>query len=141
MALYNHTTRLFADGAVSIADIKVMLVDNTYTFSAAHANISSVTGGTSAEVSGNGWTAGGMTPANLAVTTVTTDDAMLDGDDLGPTATGGNIGPAYGLVVYDSDSGNVLKYHNFGGPKTADEGEPFNVRWDAAGIINWTYTA
>lgn len=133
--LYNHAAKLFANGEVNLADLKLMLLNN-HSFSAAHTNISSIEAD---EVSGAGWDAGGEAIANAAVTTVNTDEAKLDADDVSVTATGGNIGPADGAVIYQDSVGEEypLVYIDFEGEQTAGEGTPFNVNWNAAGIISW----
>lgn len=137
--LYNHTTKLFAAGEVDLTSLKAMLLndDATALFNATQTNVSSVS---SAEVDGAGWTTGGEAIGNAAVTVVTTNDAKLDGDDITVTATGSAIGPAESLVVYDSDSGNLLAFVDFGEAKTADDGTDFKVTWHANGIIAWTYS-
>lgn len=137
MDFYNHTKQLFANGDVAIANLKVMLT-NGYTFDAAQTALTQVT---AAEVSGNGWPAGGKAIANAAVTVVTTNDAKLDGDDISVTATGGDIGPADGLVVVDATNSRPLFHHAFGSAQTAGDGTPFNITWDAAGIVTWTDAA
>lgn len=134
ISLYNHTAKLFSNGDVSLAGLKFMLTDG-YTFAATE---TAMTNATAAEVSGNGWDLGGEAIASAAVTTVTTNDAKLDGSDISVTASGGAIGPADGGVI--TDGTYPLAYVAFGEAKTADEGTPFNVNWNADGIITWTVT-
>ena len=136
MALYNHTPRLFADGAVDLANLHVILT-NGYVFDATETGLTAVN---AAEVSGNGWPVGGAAITTPAVTTVTSNDAKLDGDDISITATGGDIGPADGLVVVDQTNNTPLKHFGFAS-KTAGDGTPFNVTWGTAGIITWTNAA
>jgi hypothetical protein len=142
---YNHTAKLFANNEVSLADLKVMLLDGGATFDATDTSIDDLAGSDvpprANEVSGGGWTAGGEAVASAAVTTVTTDDAMLDGVDIDVMATGDDIGPADFAVLYDRDSGNVLAFYDFEGSKTAPEGAPFRIIWHANGLVRWTYTA
>src|SRR3569623_1469733 len=102
MSLYDHTVKLIVNKEVTFTSLKVKLLDNTATFSASQTTVASVDGSGAKEVSGNGWTTGGITLANVAVTQVTTNDAMLDADDVAVTASGGSIGPAYAALVYDS---------------------------------------
>lgn len=136
VTLYNHTAKLFANGEVDLSALKVMLTSG-YSFSAAHTAISSVTG---SQVSGNGWTSGGELVGSAAVTTVTTNDAKLDGDDISKTATGGAIGPATAAVLYDATSSKPLAHIDFGATKQADDTTDFKVVWNASGILTWTYT-
>lgn len=137
--LYNHTTKLFANGDVSLADLKVMLLDDDATalFDATDTDMSGLTG---AEVSGFGWTAGGEPIANAAITTVTTNDAKLDGDDISVTATGGLIGPAKSLAIFDDASSKPLGFVDFGQDEAAGDTTDFKIAWNAAGILTWTYT-
>lgn len=135
VSLYNHTAKLFANKEVTFTTLKLMLLNNSASFNAAHTAISSLS---SNEVSGNGWTAGGITLANVAVTTVTTNDAMLDADDVSVTASGGDIGPAYAAVLYDSTSSKPLAYIDFGGLKQAGVGTPLLFQWSASGLLGWT---
>jgi hypothetical protein len=142
---YNHTAKLFANGEVSLADLKVMLLNDGAAFDAADTSIDDVAGADVSpranEVFGGGWTEGGEAVDNAAVTTVTTDDAMLDGDDIDVTATGADIGPADFAVLYDSSSGNVLAFYDFEGSQTAPDGKSFGIVWHANGLVRWTYTA
>lgn len=135
ISLYNHTPKLFANGEVDLTAIKLMLLNNSATFTAAHTDISSISGN---EVSGSGWSSGGELLSGVAVTAVTTNDAKLDADDVSVTATGGNIGPAYKAVVYDATGSFPLAFIDFGGSQEAGNGTAFLVTWNASGIITWT---
>jgi len=134
MDFYNHTRKLFAAGDVDEANLKVMLVGAGYTFAATETALTAIT---AAEVSGNGWTLGGIAIATSAVTAVGAD-AKLDGDDISVTASGGDIGPATALVVVDVTSSAPLFHYSFPSSQTAGDGTPFNVTWDASGIATWT---
>jgi hypothetical protein len=137
VSLYNHTAKLFANGDVDLAAIKVMLLDATATFTASHTAISSISGD---EVSGNGWDVGGELLASAAVTTTTTNDATFDAADLSVNASGGAIGPAIAACIYDDTGNYPLFYVDFGESKTADSGTPFVFTWNASGIVTWTVT-
>lgn len=139
---YDHTEQLFASGSVTLSTLKVQLLSASASFTASHTALTSVNNSGAYEVSGNGWTAGGETIANVAVTTVTTNDAKLDGDDISVTATGGDIGPASGAVVYDdTDASDApLFFIDFDGAQTAGVGTDFIISWNASGIKTWTYT-
>lgn len=134
--LYNHTTKLFANGDVDITGLKVILT-NGYTFDATETALTAIL---AAEVSGNGWDAGGEPVAGEVVSIVTTNDAKLDMDDVSVTATGGAIGPATGAALVDATNSKPLAYIAFGETKQADVGTPFLVVWNASGVITWTYT-
>lgn len=142
--LYDQTAKLFANGEVSMADLKFMLLSSGASFDATDADIDDVAGTPGPtranEVFGNGWTEDGEDLASAAVTVVTTNDAKLDANDIEVTATGGAIGPTDYGVIYDSDSGNVLVFVDFDGSKEAGETTDFKVIWNASGIVTWTYT-
>lgn len=138
ISLYNHTAKLFANGEVNIANLKLMLVGSGYTFAATE---TVMTNALAQQVSGNGWTSGGEALASAAVTVTTTNDATLDATDISVTASGGDIGPATGGVIYEDDVTDVpLFYINFDGSKTAGVGTAFKVTWNASGIATWTVT-
>ncbi len=139
MSLYDHTVKLIVNKEVTFTSLKVKLLDNTATFSASQTTVASVDGSGAKEVSGNGWTSGGITLANVAVTQVTTNDAMLDADDVAVTATGGSIGPAYAALVYDSVSSKPLMYIDFGQEQSAGSTTDFKIVWDATGLIKLSY--
>lgn len=130
MNRYNHTRRLFMSGGVDIANLKIMLL-NGHTFDPTNTDM---TGITPNEVSGNGWAAGGELLNNAAVTTVDTSSARLDADDISVTATGGEIGPADMLVIYDATNNAPLYNYEFPSSQTAGVGTPFNVTISASGI-------
>lgn len=138
---YNHTARKFLAQQVSLTSLKVMLLAAGTTFNATHTTLNQVAGaGHTAEVANGGWAVGGQAFANCAVTTVTTDDARLAGDDIRVRATGGIIGPASALVVYDdADASDApLFFVEFSEPVYAGEGTDFLV---PGVILNLTYAA
>lgn len=137
ITLYNHATKLLANKEVDLTALKVMLLNTSGAFDATDTDITDVS---TNEVDGSGWTTGGETLANVAVTTVSTNDAKLDADDVEVTATGGAIGPAEYAVIYDSASGDLIAFIDFDGAKEAGETTPFKIVWSANGIVTFTYT-
>lgn len=131
MNLYNHTRNLIQSGAVDLDALRVMLVSTQYSFSASATNMAGIT---AEEISGNGWPAGGPLIANVTSTVTDTNASALDGDNISVTATGGDIGPAAGLVVWDATNDRPLFYYEFPEPQTAGAGTDFNVTWHADGI-------
>lgn len=144
IALYNHTTKLLGNKEVSFSDLKFMLLDDGASFDATDTSIDDVAGAASPsranEVHGNGWTEGGEALTSAAWTTVSTNDAKFDADDIEAVATGGPIGPADYGVIYDSDSDKVLAFIDFEGEKEAGETTDFKVVWHSDGIFTFTYT-
>lgn len=137
---YNHTPRLIANQEVAVASLKVMLLSASAAYTAANTTLDQVAGVNTPpranEVSGNGWTAGGMALANEAWTTVTTNDTKFDATDLSVTASGGDIGPARYAVVFDDAHASKapLYFVDFGESRTAGDGTPFVFVWHADGL-------
>lgn len=138
---YNHTLKKIANKEFTLSTLKVMLLNQAAVtgFDASNTTLTQVLTGAQDEVSGNGWTAGGETIANVAVSTVTTNDAALDGDDISKTASGGSIGPAYGAVIYDdTDASDApLAMIDFGQSEEAGDTTDFKVIWPTGGIITF----
>ena len=113
--------------------IKVMLCTSAYTPDQdAHIYKSSVTG----EVSGTGYTAGGITLTNKTMTyDSATNTIKLDADDI--TWSTSTITARY-AVIYDAtgtDSTSVLLgYVDFGTDQISSAGN-FTITWDPAGIF------
>lgn len=142
ISLYDHTAKLFANGDVTLSTLKVQLLSASASFTASHTALTSVNNSGAYEVDGNGWTTGGETLANVAVTVTGTNDAKLDADDVSVTATGGSVGPASYAVIYDdTDASDApLAFIDFDGAQEAGVGTDFKITWNANGIITWTYT-
>jgi hypothetical protein len=133
ISLYNHTAKLFADGSNAVGDTYKVKLFSAATFNATHTT-ETAAGGT--EISGNGYTTGGATLAGVAVTTVTTNDAMFDANDVTWSASGGSIAAAYGRV-YNSTDSTPLAFIDFGGTETAGDGTDFKIVWNASGIFTF----
>ena len=139
--LYDHTLRLA--GSLDLTNLRIMLLDNTATFARANTALVDVAGAAHAkEIDGNGWTTGGEFLANVEWKTVTTNDAILDCDDISVVASGGMIGPAYAAVFYDDahPSDAPLIYVDFGEAVSAGEATPFLLTISANGLFRHDYT-
>lgn len=137
ISLYNHTSRLFANGSNAAADTYKLKLYSAATFSAADTALSSVTG--TEATTGTGYTAGGQALANVAVTTVTTNDARFDADDVTWTASGGSIDASYAILYNDTDANDPpLAFIDFDGAQSAGDGTDFKVVWNANGIFTFT---
>lgn len=133
---YNHTAKLFNNNEIDLTQLKVRLRNGT-TFTATDTVISDLNG---SEVDGNGWTTGGESLANAAVTTVNTNGAMLDADDIAVEASGGDIGPADSYVIIDDTDADpqVLWHIAIGTSKTAGSGTEFQINISTNGIMRIT---
>lgn len=137
ISLYNHTAKLFADGSNAAADTYKVMLCTAATFSAANTTLAGVT---KTEVAnGNGYTTGGATLANVAVTTVTTNDAKFDADDVTWTASGGAITASYAIIYNDTDANDPpLAFIDFGQSESAGTTTDFKIVWNASGIFTFT---
>ncbi len=136
ISVYNHTARLFASGANAAADTYKVMLCSAATLDATNTTLAGIT---KTEVSGNGYTAGGATLANVAVTTTTTNDATFDADDATWTASGGSIAASYAILYNATDSGSPpLAFIDFGGSESAGDGTQLKLTWSASGIFSFT---
>jgi hypothetical protein len=137
ISLYNHTAKLFADGSNAVGDTYKVKLYATATFDATNTQLSGVTG--TEATTGTGYTAGGATLANVAVTTVTTNDAKFDADDVTWTASGGSITASYAIIYNDTDANDPpLAFIDFDGSQSAGDGTDFKIVWNANGIFTFT---
>lgn len=108
--------------------IKVMLLDDNHSFSAANNVIGDVSGN---EISGSGYSAGGQALSNKGVTQA--DTTKFDADD---TAWTSATFSAYHAVLYDDDIGtdDLICSVDFSGEQAVVSGT-FTIQWHANGII------
>ena len=137
ISVYNHTATKFADGSFAVGDTYKVKLLTAATFDATNTTLAA-TGGT--EVAGaNGYTTSGQALANVAVSTVTTNDAKFDADDVTWTTSGGNLTASYGILFNDTDANDPpLAFIDFGGSQTAGDGTQFKIVWNASGIFTFT---
>lgn len=135
--IYNSFKRDIMNGSIDLDTdtIKVALVTSTYTPNQdTHTKFSDITN----EVSGTGYTAGGATLANKAVTADNTDnEGVFDADDV--TWSTSTI-TARGAVLYKSRGGaasadELICYIDFTTDKSSTAGN-FTLQWNSEGIIN-----
>jgi hypothetical protein len=137
ISLYNHTAKLFAEGSNAAADTYKVKLYSAATFDATNTQLSGITG--TEATTGTGYTAGGATLANVAVTTVTTNDAKFDADDVTWTASGGPITASYAVIYNDTDANDPpLAFIDFDGSQSAGDGTDFKIVWNANGIFTFT---
>lgn len=141
--LYNHTAQLFASGTCIAGDTyKMMLLNSSASFNAAHTALTTVSNAGAYEVYGNGWTQGGETLANVAITTVTTNDAKFDADDVLKAITGGSLGPYSAYVLFNDTDANdpPLAFVTLTAAQTVADGGVAGAIWNTDGIFKWTVT-
>lgn len=108
--------------------IKVMLLDNSHSFTATHNQKSEIVAN---EINGTGYTAGGEALASKAVTQgATTKWDAADVEWTNATFT------AYHAVIYDDTLTNddLIASIDFGGAKSVSDGT-FKIQWHANGIV------
>lgn len=136
VSVYNHTAKRFADGSNAVADTYKVMLCSAATFDATNTTLAGIT---KTEISGNGYTAGGATLANVVVNTVTTNDAAFDADDATWTASGGAITASYGILYNSTDANSPpLAMIDFGGSQSAGDTTQFKIVWNASGIFTFT---
>lgn len=108
--------------------IKCMLLDNSHAFTATDNVIGDVSAN---EVAGAGYTAGGATLANKAVTQAAT--TKFDADDTEWTSASFT---AYHAILWDDTiaTDDLICSIDFGGAKTVTAGT-FTIQWHTDGII------
>lgn len=137
ISLYNHTSRRFGDGSNAVADTYKVKLLTAATFDASHTTLAA-TGGTEV-ASGNGYTTGGATLAGVTVTTVTTNDAMFDANDVTWTAGASALAASYGILYNSTDTDSPpLAFIDFGGSQSAPAGTDFKLVWNPSGIFTFT---
>ena len=137
ISLYNHTAARFADGSNAVGDTYKVMLCTAATFNAADTTLAGVT---KTEVAnGNGYTTGGATLSGVAVTTVTTNDAKFDANDVTWSASGGAITASYAILYNDTDANDPpVAFIDFGGSESAGDGTDFKIIWNASGIFTFT---
>jgi hypothetical protein len=120
-----------------VGDTYKLMLCTAATFNAANTTLAGIT---KTEVAGaDGYTTGGATLANVAVTTVTTNDAKFDADDVTWSATGSGITASYAILYNDTDADDPpVAFIDFGGSESAASGTDFLIVWNASGIFTWT---
>lgn len=137
--LFNHTAKLFAEGANAAADTYKLKLYSALTADLTDTTLAEVDATGTEATAGTGYTAGGQALTNVAITTVTTNDAQFDADDVTWTASGGSIAAAYGVIYNDTDANDPpLAVIDFDGTQTAGDGTDFRVVWNANGIFTFT---
>lgn len=137
ISLYNHTAKRFAEGSNAVGDTFRVKLLTVATFNATHTTLAA-TGGTEV-ANANGYTTGGATLANVTVTTVTTNDARFDADDVTWSASGGALTASYGILYNDTDTDDPpVAFIDFDGSQSAGDGTDFKIVWNASGIFTFT---
>jgi hypothetical protein len=140
--LYNHTVNRFTNGLNASGDSYIINLYSAFTFNAANTTKAAAESGATQLATANGYTQNAKALESVTLNLVTTNDSSFDAADVSWTASGGAIGPArYALIYNDTDADDPpLVYIDLGENKTADAGTPFNVTFNASGIVLFSYT-
>lgn len=137
---YNNFVRdAFAGDVHLTTDVFKAILTNGYTFNASHVDLTNITGELP---TGNGYTAGGQTISNITLNFVS-PKTKWDCDDLIWSASGGDIGPYDGLVIYSYSSTTptakrLVLYADFGGSTSTPDGQDLLVTFGSDGIASFT---
>lgn len=135
--VYNQFKSKLMTGAYNLGaagnTIRIALMNNSHSFVAENDVWSDVSAN---QISGTGYTAGGATLANKAVSIDDTDDeGVFDADDVSWTSASFT---AYHAVLYNASVTNDLILSiDFGGQQTVTAGT-FTIQWNTEGILNLT---
>jgi len=140
--LYNHTVNRFTNGLNASGDSYIINLYSAFTFNAANTTKAAAESGATQLATANGYTQNAKALESVTLNLVTTNDSAFDAAGVSWTASGGAIGPArYALIYNDTDADDPpLVYIDLGENKTADDGTPFNVTFNASGIVLFSYT-
>jgi hypothetical protein len=141
VTVYDHTTARFLNGANAVGDSYKINLYSTLPANATATTKAAAESGATQIGTANGYTQNTKTLTGVAVTTVTTNDAKFDADDVSWTASGGSIAAAFAMVYNDTDTDDPPVFRiDFDGTITALDGIPFVIEWNASGIFTVTYT-
>ena len=141
--VYNHTTALVAGQAIDKSNLKAMLLTSLASFVATDTTVDAVAGvgpTRANEFYGNGWAQGGPTVGSVVASTITTNDAKLSGAQISVTASGGEIGPARYVLLYDATNLKPLILYDLGQDEHAGDTTDFKFTFDLAGGSNAIFT-
>lgn len=137
VSLYNQAAKLFAEGSNAVADSYKVKLYTSATFDATNTTLAGITG-TEATTT-TGYTAGGKALTTVTVTTVTTNDAKFDADDVVWTASGGSITASYAVLYNATDANSPpIAFIDFGGSQSAGDTTDFKIVWNVNGIFSFT---
>jgi hypothetical protein len=140
--LYNHTVNRFINGLNASTDSYIINLYSAFSFDATDTTKVLAEGGATQLSTANGYTQNNKALASVTLNLVTTNDGVFDAADVSWTASGGAIGPArYAMIYNDTDADKPpVVYIDLEENKNADAGTPFNITFNASGIVLFSYT-
>jgi len=140
VSIYNHTAQRFASGANASTDTYKVMLCTAATFDATNTTLASVT--RTEVASGNGYTTTGASLASVTASTVTTNDAKFDANDVSWTVpAAGTLTASFGILYNDTDANDPpVAFIDFDGSQSATDGSIFQIIWNASGIFTFSVT-
>ncbi len=139
ITLYPNFKLKAVDGTMDLDShtYKIILMNSSHTFNSAHTQLSDVTANQIATA--NGYTQNDKALGSITLTN-TAGVIKWDAADVAWTATGGSIAANFAVVYNDTTAGDllVLSMAFDGGEQEAGSGTPFNIIWNANGILTLT---
>jgi hypothetical protein len=134
---YDHTALRFANGSNVAGDTYKVMLCTAATFDATDTTLAGITKTEVAEA--NGYTTGGETLSNVAITAASTNGAKFDADDVTWSASPGPITAEFAIIYNDTDADDPpLAFIDFGEEESAANGTDFLLVWSASGIFTWS---
>ena len=132
---YNHTLQRFWSGESRPDAIYKINLYSAFTFNAAATTKAQAEVGCTQIATAFGYVQDAKTLTGVVVTQ-SGNDCYFDADDVSWTASAGNISATHALLFNDSGLNDppVLSI-DFDGTAAAPDGAPFQIIWNAAGII------
>lgn len=135
--VYNNFKAELMNGSYNLGSggntLKLALLNNSHSFVAENDVFSDVSAN---QISGTGYTAGGATLTNQAVSIDDTDDeGVFDADDVSWTTA--SFTAYHGVLYNTSVTNDLILSIDFGGAQTVTAGT-FTIQWNAEGILNLT---
>lgn len=136
ITLYPNFKLKVTDGTMDLDShvYKIILLNSSHSFNAAHTTLADITANQIATA--NGYTQNDKTLASVTLN-LSSGTVKWDAADVTWTATGGNITASYAAIYNDSTTGDLLvaSIAFDGGEESAGPGTPFNIAWNANGIV------
>lgn len=135
---YNHTAARLAAGVSPATNTFKVNLYSALPFIAGATTKTAAEVGATQLATANGYTQNSRALAGITVTTVTTNGAKFDANDVQWTAATGNIAGEFGLLYDDTAADDPPMFHiNFGEIITAVPGNTFDIIWNANGIYTF----
>jgi hypothetical protein len=139
ISVYDHTLPKIAGGIFLPSHTYKVNLYSAFTFSASSTTKAAAETGATQLATQYGYTQDDKIITGWAVTQVTTNDAMLDADNVVWTVSTATLSASHAMVYNDTVVDDPpLFYINFGEVVSAPVGDEYRIVWDANGILRIT---